>query len=196
MHIARLKQRNLGRSDFTCIRRVPMHGFMKNSDYSCTVTMHVQKIQKIAPSPIVSTSVACTGRILPYSLACRILLASTAWGAHLQLYRYRTSRMRAPAWIWSLYLWSQITVPVTGTGTTVRYRRGESQRHNNAPQHAFNGVLAPRGCHFHTQKIYWRQFHTQCVKWLMVFAIVVDKKGLGSSELCQHQKWHNHMAGA
>ena len=25
-----------------------MHGFMKNSDYSCTVTMHVQKIQKIA----------------------------------------------------------------------------------------------------------------------------------------------------
>ena len=48
MHIARLKQRDLGRYDFTCIRIVPMHGFMKNSDYSCTVTMHVQKIQKIA----------------------------------------------------------------------------------------------------------------------------------------------------
>ena len=27
------------------------------ADYSCTVTMHVQKIQKIAPLPIVSTSV-------------------------------------------------------------------------------------------------------------------------------------------
>ena len=38
---------------------------------------------------------SCTGTVL----ACRILLASTAWGAHLQLYRYRyrTSRMRAPA---------------------------------------------------------------------------------------------------
>ena len=46
MHIARLKQRDLGRFDFTCIRIVPMHGFMKNWDYSCTVTMHVQKIQK------------------------------------------------------------------------------------------------------------------------------------------------------
>eukprot|EP01048_Picozoa_sp_COSAG05_P004955 COSAG05_NODE_282_length_12257_cov_5.818077_2_plen_61_part_00 len=57
MHIARLKQRNLGRSDFTSIRIVPVHGFMKNSDYSCTVTMHVQKIQKIATLPIVSTSV-------------------------------------------------------------------------------------------------------------------------------------------
>ena len=29
MHIARLKHRNLGQSDFTCIRIVPMHGFMK-----------------------------------------------------------------------------------------------------------------------------------------------------------------------
>ena len=28
------------------------------------------------------------------------------------------------------------------------------------------GVRRRRGCHFHTQKIYWRQFHTQCVKWL------------------------------
>ena len=46
MHIARLKQRDLGRSDFTCIRIVPVHRFMKKSDYSCTVTMHVQKIQK------------------------------------------------------------------------------------------------------------------------------------------------------
>ena len=45
MHIARLKQRDLGRYDFTCIRIVPMHGFMKKLDYSCTVTMHVQKIQ-------------------------------------------------------------------------------------------------------------------------------------------------------
>ena len=27
-------------------------------------------------------------------------------------------------------------------------------------------VVRGRGCHFHTQKIYWRQFHTQCVKWL------------------------------
>ena len=62
MHIARLKQRNLGRFDFTCIRIVPMHGFMKNSDYSCTVTMHVQKIQKIATLPIVSTSVATVAR--------------------------------------------------------------------------------------------------------------------------------------
>ena len=57
MHIARLKQRNLGRSDFTCIRIVPMHGFMKNSDYSCTVTMHVQKIQKIEVGPIEHPSV-------------------------------------------------------------------------------------------------------------------------------------------
>ena len=46
MHIARLKQRDLGRSDFTCIRIVSVHGFMKKSDYSCTVTMHVQKNQK------------------------------------------------------------------------------------------------------------------------------------------------------
>ena len=58
MHIARLKQRDLGRSDFTCIRIVPVHRFMKNSDYSCTFTMHVQKIQKIATLPIVYTSVA------------------------------------------------------------------------------------------------------------------------------------------
>ena len=48
MHIARLKQRDLGRTDFTCIRIVPMHGFMKNSDYSCTFTMHVQKKIKLA----------------------------------------------------------------------------------------------------------------------------------------------------
>ena len=46
MHIARLKQRDLGRTDFTSIRIVPVHRFMKKSDYSCTVTMHVQKIQK------------------------------------------------------------------------------------------------------------------------------------------------------
>ena len=61
MHHARLKQRFYMHADFTCIRIhdvVPMHGFMKNSDYSCTVTMHVQKIQKIATLPIVSTSVA------------------------------------------------------------------------------------------------------------------------------------------
>ena len=45
MHHARLKQRFYMHTDFTCIRIVPMHGFMKNSDYSCTVTMHVQKIQ-------------------------------------------------------------------------------------------------------------------------------------------------------
>ena len=46
MHDARLKQRFYMHNDFTCIRIVPMHGFMKKSDYSCTVTMHVQKIQK------------------------------------------------------------------------------------------------------------------------------------------------------
>ena len=46
MHDARLKQRFYMHTDFTCIRIVPMHGFMKKSDYSCTVTMHVQKIQK------------------------------------------------------------------------------------------------------------------------------------------------------
>ena len=45
MHHARLKQRFYMHTDFTCIRIVPMHGFMKKSDYSCTVTMHVQKIQ-------------------------------------------------------------------------------------------------------------------------------------------------------
>ena len=47
MHHARLKQRFYMHTDFTCIWIVPMHGFMKNSDYSCTVSMHVQKIQKI-----------------------------------------------------------------------------------------------------------------------------------------------------
>ena len=46
MHIARLKQRDLGRFDFTCIRIVPMHRFMKKSNYSFTVNMHVQKIEK------------------------------------------------------------------------------------------------------------------------------------------------------
>ena len=46
MHIARLKQRFYMHTDFTCIRIVPMHGFMKKPDYSCTVTMHVHKIQK------------------------------------------------------------------------------------------------------------------------------------------------------
>ena len=46
MHHARLKQRFYMHTDFTCIWIVPMHGFMKNSDYSCTVSMHVQKIQK------------------------------------------------------------------------------------------------------------------------------------------------------
>ena len=51
MHHARLKQRFYMHTDFTCIWIVPMHGFMKNSDYSCTVTMHVQKIQKIAVGP-------------------------------------------------------------------------------------------------------------------------------------------------
>ena len=58
MYHARLKQLFYMHTDFTCIRIVPMHGFMTKSDYSCTVTMHVQKIQKIAPLPIVSTSVA------------------------------------------------------------------------------------------------------------------------------------------
>ena len=46
MHDARLKQRFYMHSDFTSIRIVPMHGFMKKSDYSCTVTMHVHKIKK------------------------------------------------------------------------------------------------------------------------------------------------------
>ena len=46
MHHGRLKQRFYMHTDFTCICIVPMHGFMKNSDYSCTVSMHVQKIQK------------------------------------------------------------------------------------------------------------------------------------------------------
>ena len=64
MHDARLKQRFYMHTDFTCIRIVPMHGFMKNSDYSCTVTMHVQKIQKIATLPIVSTSVASSTTVL------------------------------------------------------------------------------------------------------------------------------------
>ena len=45
MHDARLKQRFYMHSDFTSIRIVPVHGFMEKSDYSCTVTMHVQKIQ-------------------------------------------------------------------------------------------------------------------------------------------------------
>ena len=58
MHHARLKQRIYMHTDFTSIRIVPMHGFMKKSDYSCTVTMHVQKIQKIAVGPIVHPSVA------------------------------------------------------------------------------------------------------------------------------------------
>ena len=53
MHIARLKQRDLGRTDFTSIRIVPVHGFMKKSDYSCTVTMHVQKNKKLAVGLIV-----------------------------------------------------------------------------------------------------------------------------------------------
>ena len=68
MHIARLKQRNLGLHDFTYIRIVPMHGFMKNSDYSCTVSMHVQKIQKDSTftySLNLSSLTICTGiRIL------------------------------------------------------------------------------------------------------------------------------------
>ena len=46
MHDARLKQIFYMHNDFTCIRIVPMHGFMKKSDYSCTVTMHVHKIKK------------------------------------------------------------------------------------------------------------------------------------------------------
>ena len=46
MHDARLKQIFYMHIDFTSIRIVPVHGFMKKSDYSCTVTMHVQKIQK------------------------------------------------------------------------------------------------------------------------------------------------------
>ena len=68
-------------------------------------TVHGARWRSVA---VFSVIYSCTGTVL-YS---RILLASTAWGAHLQLYRYRTSRMRAPAWIWSLYLWSQITVLV------------------------------------------------------------------------------------
>ena len=45
MHDARLQKIFYMLTDFTCIRIVPVHGFMKKSDYSCTVTMHVQKIQ-------------------------------------------------------------------------------------------------------------------------------------------------------
>ena len=66
MHIARLKQKDLGRSDFTCIRIVPVHRFMKKSDYSCTVTnarTAVHKIQKdstLTFSLILSTEIcAC-----------------------------------------------------------------------------------------------------------------------------------------
>ena len=46
MHDARLKQRFYMHTDFTCIRIVPMHRFMKKSNYSFTVSMHVQKIEK------------------------------------------------------------------------------------------------------------------------------------------------------
>ena len=62
MHHARLKQRFYMHTDFTFIRIVPMHGFMKNSDYSCTVTMHVQKIQKIEVGPVEHPSVAAVVR--------------------------------------------------------------------------------------------------------------------------------------
>ena len=81
MHHARLKQRFYMHTDFTSIRIVPMHGFMKNSDYSCTVTMHVQKIQKIAPSPIVSTSV-------PQSTTDRPIVLSAQNGPRICVNQY------------------------------------------------------------------------------------------------------------
>ena len=71
-------------TDFTCIRIVPMHGFMKNSDYSCTVTMHVQKIQKIAPLPLVSTSVVTIQ--LHYMYICTVPAVPAT-----SSYRYFTS---------------------------------------------------------------------------------------------------------